>query len=57
MVWDRSGRTRSFSSGSDCCFVAGLAVDEEGNLYMADGDNHRIRKVDEDGVITTVARG
>ena len=32
---------------------AGLALDERGNLYIADGDNHRVRKVDTNGVITT----
>ena len=30
-------------------------VDESGNLYIADGGNHRIRKVDTSGIITTVA--
>ena len=34
----------------------GLAVDSDGNLYFADGLNHRIRKVS-GGVITTVAGG
>ena len=34
---------------------AGLALDERGNLYIADGDNHRVRKVDTNGVITTFA--
>lgn len=33
----------------------GVAVDGEGNLYIADTWNHRIRKVDRDGIITTVA--
>ena len=33
----------------------GVAVDGAGNLYIADRDNHRIRKVDAAGVITTVA--
>ncbi len=33
----------------------GVAVDGAGNLYIADTDNHRIRKVDTEGIITTVA--
>ncbi|PXF55874.1 MAG: hypothetical protein C4B58_14490 [Deltaproteobacteria bacterium] len=32
-----------------------MAVDASGNLYIADSDNHRIRKVDTRGIITTVA--
>jgi sugar lactone lactonase YvrE len=35
----------------------GLAVDPEGNLYIADTGNGRIRKVDTNGIITTVAGG
>ncbi len=33
----------------------GVAVDAAGNIYIADQMNHRIRKVDNDGIITTVA--
>ena len=32
-----------------------VAVDKSGNLYIADTYNHRIRKVDTSGIITTVA--
>ena len=33
----------------------GLAVGQDGNLYIADNGNSRIRRVDPDGIITTVA--
>jgi sugar lactone lactonase YvrE len=36
-------------------FPAGLAVDRAGNLYIADTNNHRVRKVTPDRTITTVA--
>ncbi len=32
-----------------------MALDSEGNLYIADSANHRIRKIDADGNISTVA--
>ena len=33
----------------------GIAVDSAGDLYIADSDNHRVRRVDSSGTITTVA--
>jgi sugar lactone lactonase YvrE len=33
----------------------GLAVDQQGNLYIADAGNDRVRKVTPDGMITTIA--
>ena len=33
----------------------GVAVDGAGNVYIADQSNHRIRKVDSSGIITTIA--
>jgi RHS repeat-associated protein len=33
----------------------GLVVDEDGNLYISDTGNHRVRRVDQGGTITTVA--
>ena len=38
-------------------FPQGVALDGAGNLYIADRDNGRIRKVDSAGVISTVAGG
>ena len=32
-----------------------LALDREGNMYIADTENNRIRKVDKDGIIHTIA--
>jgi sugar lactone lactonase YvrE len=33
----------------------GIAFDAVGNLYFADTNNHRIRRIDKNGIITTVA--
>ncbi len=35
--------------------IAGIAVDRLGNVYLADQDNHRIRRIDAAGIITTIA--
>ncbi|PIQ95495.1 MAG: hypothetical protein COV67_14595 [Nitrospinae bacterium CG11_big_fil_rev_8_21_14_0_20_56_8] len=36
-------------------FPAGLAFDSAGNLFVADRNNHRIRRIDRNGIITTAA--
>jgi uncharacterized protein (TIGR03437 family) len=36
-------------------YPSGLVVDDAGTLYIADSFNHRIRKVDNKGIITTLA--
>jgi uncharacterized protein (TIGR03437 family) len=36
---------------------SGIATDASGNLYIADRDNHRVRRVASDGTITTLAPG
>ena len=35
--------------------VAGLAVDDAGNIYISDLEHHRVRKIDPSGTISTVA--
>jgi sugar lactone lactonase YvrE len=34
-----------------------VAVDDQGNVYVADGTNHRVRHIAPDGVVTTIAGG
>jgi sugar lactone lactonase YvrE len=36
-------------------FPAGLCSDQTGNLYVADRNNHRVRRIDTSGIVTTVA--
>ena len=43
------------ATGAQINGPVGLAVDSQGNLYIADSSNHRIRKVNTGGIITTVA--
>ena len=40
---------------ADMNLPTGLAVDTSGVVYIADSDNHRIRRVDLNGIITTFA--
>ena len=40
---------------AELSFPRGLTVDAGGNIYIADSDNNRIRKIDTSGIITTIA--
>ncbi len=43
------------ATNAQLTYPSGVAVDPAGNLFIADLDNQRIRKVDTAGTITTVA--
>jgi RHS repeat-associated protein len=43
------------ATSAELSFPVDLAVDDQGNLFIDDRDNNRIRKVSPDGIITTVA--
>ena len=43
------------ASQAQLSWLGGVATDSRGNVYFADGGNHRVRKVDPAGTITTVA--
>ena len=43
------------ATGTELYVPKGMALDAAGNLYIADCFNHRIRRVDASGIITTVA--
>jgi sugar lactone lactonase YvrE len=48
------GKATEAQFGATGC-LCNIAFDTQGNLYIADGDNHRVRRVDKDGIINTFA--
>ena len=53
-TWDYSGDGGAATNAS-LNYPGGVAVDVSGNLFIADTYNHRIRRVNTNGIITTVA--
>ncbi|PWU08282.1 MAG: hypothetical protein C5B50_29830 [Verrucomicrobia bacterium] len=43
------------ATNANLAFPAGVALDALKNLYIADDSNHRVRRVDTDGIISTFA--
>jgi serine/threonine protein kinase, bacterial len=46
---DGQGISASFS------YPSGIAVDSSGNLFVADTNNHKIRRISSSGLVTTIA--
>ena len=43
------------ASGASICIPRSLAIGPDGSLYIADTSNYRVRRIDTNGIITTVA--
>ena len=62
-IFTVAGTTDGFSGDGGIATKAqlssylGVVADDKGNVYISDGNNNRIRKVDSSGIISTVAGG
>ncbi|MFM7018094.1 SMP-30/gluconolactonase/LRE family protein [Flavobacterium sp.] len=54
-----AGKTPGYVDGTSAIakfsYLEGICVDTQGNLFVADGGNHKIRKITPTGVVSTIA--
>jgi hypothetical protein len=51
----QSGSSDGVGSAARFNYLRGIAVDKNGNVYVADSGNHTIRKITPEGIVTTFA--
>ena len=54
-TWAGSGTAGSQDTGALFGYLGKVAIDTNGNAYVADPDNHKIRKITPDGTVSTFA--
>ncbi|MBB5190815.1 sugar lactone lactonase YvrE [Silvimonas terrae] len=54
-LWSSAGNNDGQGAGASFFLPGGVAVDAQGVVYVADTENHNIRKIMPDGTVTTLA--
>jgi len=53
--YQKGGHMDGCGTEANFCYPHGVAVDDQFNVYISDSDNHSLRKITADGVVTTLA--
>jgi sugar lactone lactonase YvrE len=53
----KAGSADGAGSSASFFLPAGIAIDDEGNLFVADSYNNRVRKITPGGIVSTIIKG